>query len=162
MSLTDLNEVEIVQNAALGAALIWRFGITYQEEALNKPPPLPLAFLVLPICLHTETVAMVLSTRKSSGLALFAAKVGEAREDLYGIHIRALGLRGLSLQSLTNGVRAKLLTVAYEAATVRSNQSTAPELPERLKKHWTAAGKLGQWCGVLQLDQVANLLKVEF
>jgi hypothetical protein len=51
---------------------------------------LPLAFLVLPLVLHRPTLEMINSTRKASGLALFAAKLGEERENLLAVHERAL------------------------------------------------------------------------
>src|SRR5262249_23484698 len=66
----DLYEVGLVQNAALGAILVWQFGLVYQEKSGSRPPPLSLAFIVLPVCLHGDTVEDILSTRKSSGLAL--------------------------------------------------------------------------------------------
>jgi hypothetical protein len=90
MGVEGLNEADLVQNAALGGALIWRFGLGYQEKATSVPPLMPFAFVVLPICLHAQTVDVVLGTRKNSGLSLFAAKVGEVREALLAIHTRAL------------------------------------------------------------------------
>ncbi len=162
MRAEGLNEADIVQNAALGGALIWRFGLGYQEKATNVPPLLPFAFIVLPICFHAHTVDAVLSTRKNSGLALFAAKIGEVREALLAIHTRARELRELSLQSISLGVRSRILSIDYETAAVRSNDVSSPVPPERIKPCWTAAERLGYWCGGVDLKQLGSLLRVEF
>ena len=78
-------------------------------------------FVVLPICLHAQTIEMLLSTRKNSGLGLFAAKLGETRENLIAVHSRALAFRSLALQSISIGIQASLLSVDYQNATVRGN-----------------------------------------
>lgn len=158
----ELNEVDAVQNAALGATLLWQFGLSYQAKALSTPPLMPVMFVVLPLCLHAQTLEVLLSTRKNSGLALFAAKLGETRENLIAIHARALVFRPLSLQSIAVGIRANLLSVDYQSAAVRSNDARAPTLPERVKPMWDAAGRFGHWCGGLSLRQVALLLKLQF
>jgi hypothetical protein len=162
MSGTVLNEAEVVQNAALGCSLLWRFGHGYQERASSCPVPFPLAFIVLPICMSSRTLQLVTRTNRSSGLALFVAKLGEVREDLLAVHERALALRKLSLFSLATGVRTRLLTVNYDEATVRSNELKSPAIPERLREAWNAAEKLGHWCAGLQVKEVSTLLRVEF
>jgi hypothetical protein len=162
MSADGLNEADIVQNAALGAALIWSFGQGYQEKSTGVPPLLPFAFIVLPICLYSQTLDAALSTRRNSGLALFAAKVGEMRETLLAIHTRARDLRELSLQSISLGVRSSILSIDYSVAAVRSNTVKPPALPERIKPCWNAADRLGYWCGGVQLTELASLLRVEF
>src|SRR5262249_1383439 len=108
----ELSESEIVQNAALGAYVLWRFGIGVQREDA-RPAPLVLSFLVLPLLLHQPTLRMITSTQKASGLTLFAAKLGQQREDLLAVHERAHALRRLSLQSIAMGVNNRLLTLDY-------------------------------------------------
>ena len=71
-TVRTLNEAAIVQNPALGAFALWKFGLAYQARNGDRAV-LPLAFLVLPLILHEETRQVVLSTQKSSGLTLFAA-----------------------------------------------------------------------------------------
>lgn len=160
-----LNEFEIIQNPALGAYTIWRFGLGYQSEQ-GRPATLPLAFLVLPLVLHRPTLETINSTRKASGLALFAAKLGEERENLLAVHERAFALRRLTLQSIAMGVGGRLLTLDYVAATVRANTSEStirkPVLPERIKGFSGAAEKVGYWFSKLGLHQVASTLAVEF
>jgi hypothetical protein len=160
-----LTELEIVQNPALGAYVLWRFGVGFQSED-GRPAALPLAFLVLPLLLHQPTLKMIKSTQKASGLALFAAKLGQERENLLAVHERALALRRLSLQSIAMGVSNRLLTLDYNAATLRANTADEslrkPSLPERLRGFSGAADKLGYWFYKLGLHQVASTLAVEF
>lgn len=156
------SEVDLVQNTAFGAVLIWRFGLGFQEESRSVPPLLLHCFLVLPICLHQETLDLVSSTQRSSGLALFASKIAQIKENLLAIHLRALSMRQLTLESLGVGETSRLLTVDYESARVAANTMAAPQIPERIKEHMSGAAKLGSWCARLPLDQVATLLKVDF
>ena len=111
MAIADeLSELQAVQNPALGAFLLWHFGDSYQAE-IPRNWPMPFAFLLLPIIFHAPTLSVVSSTYKSSGLALFAAKLGERQEELLAIHERAFVLRSLSLESIGIGTQTGLLSV---------------------------------------------------
>lgn len=163
MPRQNLSEVDLVQNAALGSVLVWHFGIGYQERAASVPPPLLLSFIVLPICLYSQTLSDVLSTRRASGLSLFAEKITNSRENLLAIHPRALAMRELTFESIGIGVGGGLLTIDYPGATLRSNQSEkTPELPERIKDLWEAAGRLGYWCGAMPIGHISSLLRMDF
>ncbi len=48
LSTLGLTELDIVQNPAIGAYLIWQFALGYQEDGAEGVP-IPLAFLVLPM-----------------------------------------------------------------------------------------------------------------
>jgi hypothetical protein len=97
---------------------------------------------------------------------LFAAKLGEERENLLAVHERALMLPRLTLQSIAMGVGGRLLTLDYVAATVRANTPgptiRKPVLPERIRGFPGAAEKVGYWFSKLGLHQVASTLAVEF
>jgi hypothetical protein len=160
---SPLNELEIVQNPALGAYIIWRFGIGFQEEE-GLPPTVPHAFLVLPLVLHQSTCETIRSTQKGSGLTLFAAKLGENRENLLAVHERALALRRLTMQSIVMRISGSLLTLDYVAATIRANSPGGtvrkPMLPERIKHLPGAAEKVGYWFSKIDLHQVVSTLAV--
>ena len=160
-----LSEPELIQNPAMGAYVLWLFGLGFQEAG-DGPPPLPLHFLVLPLLLHRATLDLVRSTQKGSGLGLFAAKLAEHREQLLAIHERALLLRPLTLRSLAFAVNAQLATVNYSNATMRSNSLDSrlrkPLVPERVRGFSPAAEKLGYWFYKAGLTQVAITLSVEF
>jgi hypothetical protein len=87
-----LNELDLVQNSAIGAILIWYYALGYQEDGAEAAPMLP-AFLVLPMLLHRQTFEAVASTRKASGLTLFAAKFDREREVLLELQARTCMLR---------------------------------------------------------------------
>lgn len=159
-----LSEIEIVQNPALGAYSIWRFGLGFQSED-NRPPTFPLAFLVLPLLLHRPTLEIIGTTQRASGLALFAAKLGKERENLLAVHERALVLRKLTLQSVAMGISERLLTLDYHSGTIRANTLESARkltLPERVKGFSGAAEKVGYWFSRLGLQQIASTLAVEF
>ena len=158
LSAPSLNEVEIVQNPALGAYAIWRFGLGFQSED-SRPAAFPLAFLVLPLVLHRPTLGMISSTQRASGLALFAAKLSHERENLLAVHERALALRRLTLQSIAMGIGERLLTLDYVSTTIRAN---TPDSTIRIRNFAGAADKVGYWCSKLSLHQVASTLAVEF
>ena len=122
--------------------------------------------MVLPLLFHRQTLQVIGSTRKASGLTLFAAKLGEERENLLAVHERARLLRTLTFESLVLGIQGKLLSLDYGEASMRANtllgHSASPLLPERLKSLPTSAEKIGYWFSKAGLDQVASTLKVEF
>lgn len=162
---TRLNEEAIVQNEALGAYAIWRFGLGFQERDGNAVL-LPLVFLLLPLVLHGPTFAMVQGTQKASGLQLFAGKLGEQREDLLAVHARALISRQLTLRSLMIAEQSRLVRVEQTAATVWSfsphQELQVPALPNRIRQIGPASEKVGYWFAGLSEQQVAHTLKVAF
>jgi hypothetical protein len=163
--MSKLSEIAIIQNPAFGAFALWKFGLGFQSED-GIPATLPLFFLVLPLLLHTETVRVIESTKKASGLSLFTAKLGENRESLLAVHERALVLRHLTLESVELGVRGGLLSVDYHVATVRANtlveSAAKPRIPERLKSLPACADKIGYWFSTTNINQLATALRVEF
>lgn len=162
---TRLSEAAIVQNEALGAYALWRFGLGFQERD-GQAVTLPLAFLLLPLVFHAPTLAMVLGTQKASGLHLFSGKLGEQREDLLAIHGRALALRQLTLSSLMVAERSRLVRIEPSTATIRAfsphYELQAPPLPERIRRIVPACEKIGYWFAGMSDQQVAHTLKVGF
>lgn len=159
------SEAAIVQNEALGAYAIWRFGLGFQERD-GQAVILPLTFLLLPLVLHAPTLAMVLGTHKASGLHLFAGKLGEQREELLAVHGRAFALRKLTLNSLMIAEQSQLIRIEPSTATVRAfsphHELQAPALPERIRRIAPACEKIGHWFAGLSDQQVAHTLKVGF
>ncbi|QYD68281.1 hypothetical protein KZJ38_18790 [Paraburkholderia edwinii] len=165
VQLRRLSEAALVQNPALGAYALWKFGLGYQDRD-GEATTLPLAFLVLPLVLHSSTLAMVLSTHKASGLHLFAGKLGDQREDLIAIHSRAMALRRLSLDSLVSAEQSGLIRIEPMTATIWSNgpydDFRIPVLPERIRRLGPACERIGYWFAGLTDQQVVRTLKVEF
>jgi hypothetical protein len=160
-----LSEAAIVQNEALGAYALWKFGLGFQDRD-GYAATLPLAFLVLPLILHAPTLAMVLSTHKASGLHLFAGKLGEKREDLLAVHGRALSLRQLTLKSLMQAEQAGLIRIDPTTATMWAvgpyDDMGVPTLAERIRRIAPACERIGYWFAGVSDQQVAHTLRVEF
>lgn len=156
----SISSIEAVQNPALGGVMMWAFGRGYQEEVLGVLPPLHLSFLVLPIALHRPTLDIVSTTYQSSGLGKFVEKFARQREDLMAIHTRALLMRRLSLEALSTGVAAGLLTVIYDDGLIRANDVKIRRPTERIKPYVAGAEKLGRWMARLPPANVFSLLHV--
>lgn len=162
----DLSGVRSIQNPALGAYLLWSFGIGFRaQDSLDAP--IHLAFLVLPILLHEATSEEVKRTFRSSGLALFVAKFDKSREMLMEIHDRALKLRNLSVESIGVAEASRLVRIDYSAAMMRAYPvellgHKAPKFPERIKHLPASAEKLGFWFSALPSHQIAASLRIDF
>jgi len=153
--------VVLVQNPALGALLLWRFGKSFQQETVAEVPILHLYFLILPILFHSQTLEYVRSTFPSSGLAQVVNKLSANREELYSLQDRVRQMQELTLASVASGVASRILTIDYQSSKLRSNDVRPPAVPERLKYHIKGAEKLGQWFSRLPAAQVFALLQVE-
>lgn len=159
-------EAQNVQNAALGAAVLWRFCCGYSDaHPSSEPPRLPLLFLVLPIVLHQATAELLRRTRVSSGLRAFAAKFGDvavSKQDLLlQIHERALRWRPLTLQSVELAAAGRLLQLMDAGEVVPLSRTKARGLPDEVKQLLVDAEKLGVWCGQLTLHEITTTLKVK-
>jgi len=159
--LREPSVVELIQNAALGATLIWRFGRSFQEESSGKICPLPSVFLILPLLYNAGTLEHVRSTLPGSGLGKFIGKLSENREQLLAIQDRAISMRQLTFESVAVGVSCQLLSLNYEQAMLRANEQRLPQYPERLKGHFAGADRLGRWFARLPQSQVFHMLRVE-
>ena len=160
-----LSEAALVQNEALGAYALWKFGLGFQDRD-GQAASLPSAFLVLPLIMHAPTLEIVVSTYKASGLHLFASKLSEKREDLLAVHGRALLLRHLSLTSMMRAEQSGLIRIEPAAATIWAvgpyDAMAVPSLPERIRRIGPACEKVGYWFAGLTDHQVAHTLRVEF
>jgi len=160
-----LNEVQAMQNPALGAALLWRFACGFTPESSPNGTPLPLAFVVLPLALHAKSIEKVTGTQAASGLRKFEAKFSEdERGDvLLSLQPRMLAMRDLSLRSLCIAMRSGLLTLVPQEAVLWPRSRSAPPTGARaVGDLLKSAEKLGAWCRDVSLFEAAGLLKVEF
>ena len=160
-------EVRNIQNPALGAVLVWRFVCGYTTSHLtHDATPLPLLFLVLPIVLHEQTEEFVNSTRKASGLRAFASKFGKSENSkqdmLLAVHDRMLALRSLSLESLQLAFATNLLHLNHAAVIPLTETPAVANIPSDVRQLMRSAEKLGDWCGMLTIHEIANTLKVRF
>jgi hypothetical protein len=160
-------EVDNVQNAALGATLLWRFAVGYvSANPTHNAAPLPLLFLVAPIVLHENTEELVGGTQTSSGLRAFAGKFGKSEHSkqdlLIGINRRAAAMRRLTMDSIRLGLATHLIHINGAVAIPLSNTPAKSGIPASVRRLLTSAEKLGVWCGNLTMHEVATTLKVRF
>lgn len=166
ISLTK--EVRNVQNPALGAGLLWRFSCGYAEShPTSNDAPLPVAFVVLPIVLHQVSEGLVAGTRKASGLRLFASKFGSSNNSmqdlLLSLHGRTLALRDLTRESLRLAIATRLVRLEITGTLMALSRTQAVAgIPSDVRRLMKSAEKLGNWCGVLTIHEVATTLKVRF
>ena len=163
---SGLSELDLVQNPAIGALLIWHYTLGYQEDGAEAAPMLP-AFLVLPMLLHRQTFEAVTSTRKASGLTLFAAKFDREREVLLELQGRTRMLRQLSLQSIGVASTSRLVRIDHGLGSLRGRslellEAKKPLLPERLKGFPAAGEKIGYWFSKLGVAHIASTLRIAF
>ena len=156
------SELDLVYNPSLGAYLVWSAGRGYFEEC-SKGMPLPLAFLILPIVLHWQSKEIATATLKSSGLTLFANKLGAQQEDLLALHQRALSLRDLSLASISLACATKMAVIESKSASILSlSVEKLPKPPDGIRKLGAVSEKIGVWFARISPEQVASTLRIEF
>ena len=166
MSLLS-QEVRSIQNPALGAGLLWRYTCGFvSSHSTHGPVPLPLLFVVLPVILHEQTEDFVRGTQKASGLRVFASKFGRSENSkqdlLLAIHDRMLDLRQLTMDSLRFALVARLLYVDLAGAIPLSETEAVSGIPADVKRMMNNSEKLGTWCGILTMHEIATTLKLRF
>lgn len=160
-------EVRVVQNAALGGTLLWRFAVGYSDaNPTHSPPPVPLGFLVLPIAFHQDTLDLVSSTRTDTGLHAFVDKFSRSENQkadlLLSIHSRVVTMRLLSWRSLCLAIERRLVALDTGQATIVALSRTAPgSVPPLVRPLLSGAEKLGNWCSRLSLLEICSVLKVQ-
>jgi hypothetical protein len=158
----DFREIYLMQNPALGAALIWRFTEGYAPKGQGQLPTMLLLFIVLPILFHEQLRNAAITTNPSSGLRVFAGKFKSEQEILFGIQGRMLKLRDVSLASISIAIQSNLISLNTSDAHVESLRPKAPaDLQKKTADMMKAAQKLGHWCKTLTLQEVQAILRIK-
>lgn len=158
-----LSELDVVYNPTLGAYLIWSAAKSYSEDTEKDGMPLPLAFLVLPLVLHWQSRGLAAATQLSSGLTLFASKLGAHQEHLLAVHQRAFAFRSLSLSSIALALAGRVIYLDPATTELSAmNIDNLPKLSDEVKQLRAASQKFGTWFARLPIKQVATALRVEF
>lgn len=160
------DEIEIVQNPALGAAIIWNFVKGYYSNRCTFPQ-FQLAFIVLPIIYREELAELITSTNKPSGLRYFTDKLSTTkvlqRDMLMHIQNNAHRMKTLSLESINIGILTSLITIDMDTCELIPISTTQHKgEPKSIDKLLKAADKLGFWCADLTLHEITKILKVRF
>lgn len=161
-------EVDAVQNAAFASVLLWRFCAEYATvRQAPSTTPFPLLFVVLPLLFDEDTATMVASTKKASGLRLFAGKFAESKhaktDVLLSLDSRAKALRQQTLDAVTLALKTRLLFLDPSSGEVVAlSHAPALSLPESVRPLIRSAEKLGAWSAGLSLFEVSTTLQVAF
>ncbi|OGO91756.1 MAG: hypothetical protein A2Y17_13430 [Clostridiales bacterium GWF2_38_85] len=158
-------EVYLVQNPAIGAAVIWRFVCGYYEcDNRNISVPFPLLFLVLPIIFREDLREVIKSTQKAKGLQKVAEKLFITKKaDLFcGIQSTAEQYKETTLSSIHIASNANLIAIDTKTALVSPLQTKASKMPKTSDELLMQSEKLGMWCSTMTLYEISTLLKVRF
>lgn len=155
-----IDEIEQVQNPALGATLIWRFACGYDAGGRHEGVPLAYAFLVIPLLFNKRVLDAVASTQKS--LRKVEEKLNAAQAAVASLQDSALAMRELSQRSLAVAIRAGLATIDSENATFQPRSVTPPGvLDDNTAKLVKAADKLGRWASQVSLREFCFIFNLE-
>jgi hypothetical protein len=161
-------EVAAVQNPAIAAVLLWRFCVGY-STARQSPAstPLPALFLPLPVLFNEESVSILSSTQRRSGLRVFAGKFTDSTHSktdvLLSLEHQATLLRSQSLEALRLAFQSRLLFLNPSTAEVVALSQAPPKsLPESVRPLLRNAEKFGIWSGSVSLFELASVLQVTF
>ena len=163
--MTLTKEVELVQNAALGAVLEWKFCAGYSpQDGELRGTPLPLLFFVLPLCFTEQLRDLVLSTRAGSGLRKFEEKLRDTGADrVWAISDRAIAYRRLTTRSLAVALATRLLRLEATSGLAWVAQTSNPKgVVADVAPMLKVAERLGVWCGEHSIEEVASILRVQF
>lgn len=156
-------EVETTQNPALGAVLLWKFSRGYSPpEGDLRSTPLPLLFLVLPVCLRADLRDLVLSTRKDSGLRKLEEKLHKIGADrVWTLSNRVKTYRTLTTRSMGVGIATRLLRLDIaQGGIMRAREEITDQIDEAVRPLLTVAERFGAWCGELDIHEVMSILRV--
>jgi hypothetical protein len=158
-----IQEIEAIQNPALGAVLLWKFCLGYSPpKGERQPVPFLLLFLVLPLCLQEEARSAVLKTRKSSGLRLFELNLREGQHDrVLSVQSRVDAWRNLTLRSLAMAHQRGLIQLHAGTASVEwVLDDEKPTSAEAIVSLVVAAERLGAWFSEAPVGEVLSVLRV--
>lgn len=164
--MDELNrEIYLVQNPAIGAAILWRFICGYYNaENESHHVPFPLLFLVLPVIFREDLREVIRTTNKSSGLQKVSEKLfASKRADLfYSVQDSAEHYREITLSAINIAIGANLISLSHKTALVIPVQEKTSKMPKSSENLLKCAEKLGMWCSSLSLHEISILLKVRF
>jgi len=155
----NISPIELVQNPAHGAQVLWNFGRN-TPFSIEGGISLLSYFLILPLVLNRQCLEKIRSTNPSSSFATFIAKFNKNKEQLLSIHQRCLSMRQLTLESIAIGTQTKLFSVDYKTAQIICYPVKFPRPSASLKPHFDAAVKLGLWFSQLTEIEIFNSLQV--
>jgi hypothetical protein len=160
MSLTS--EVEIVQNAPLGALSLWAFTTEFcGQKGNNTGPALPLTLLVLPMVFHEETLEAIRSRRFEGGL--FTA-LAQHRGLGLELQERMQAMIPQTMDALNLSFASGLLTFSRKQGFLHPLRKTVPFHPEHeaTRRIISGAERLGYWASTINTSRLCALLNIRY
>ncbi len=162
-------EVNLIQNPALGAVIIWSMICGYKEEK-DQDLPIALSMLSIPIVFYRPLLDVISRTQKKSGLRKFVSKLTETKNGasttdlLLSIQERTRLWKDVSLTSLKFALASNLITFSDHAciSTSINNDPPAKYLTGISRIMLKGARKLGLWFSPLSLEEIEKLLHLRF
>lgn len=155
------NEIDLIQNPALGSIIIWKFLLGYGTEL--KQDKFEVLFIVLPIIFNQELRKYVDSTQKASGFTKVIEKMMKDKkmDIVYQINNNAENMKELTLESIRMGTITDLF-VLDEMLNIEIKDIKIPKLSKNTKKILDSAEKIGIWLSELNILEIEKILKVRF
>jgi Family of unknown function (DUF6521) len=164
-------EIRLVNNAALGAYLLWNYSLAYQDQhEVRESTPGVLLFLILPILFNQPTLDFLDKTKRGSGLFKFSEKFLSTEHKkshlLLDVHERVIEMREITLLSLKIAIKKNLLTVVPSSGKIVAVDEEhvgkprgVPAIVIKMKRN---SEKLGYWFSENSLKDISFYMKVFF
>ncbi len=155
------NEIDLIQNPAIGSIIIWKFLFGYGSKLDNDK--FELLFIVLPIIFNQELRNYIDSTRKSSGFTKVIEKMMKDKkvDIVYQINNNIENMKELTLESIRIGMITDLF-ILDEMLNIEVEQIKIPKVSKSIEKMLNSAEKLGVWLSELNMLEIEKILKVRF
>lgn len=155
------NEIDLIQNPAIGSIVIWKFLLGYGTKL--EQDKFELLFIVLPIIFNQELRNYIDSTRKSSGFTKVIEKMMRDKkiDIVYQINNNAENMKELTLESIRIGIIANLF-VLDEMLNIEVEDIKIPKVSKNIEKILENAEKIGKWLSELNMLEIEKILKVRF
>lgn len=174
--MSKLDYAEIILNPVLGARILWPAIYEYQQS--KDGLPLPLAMLILPICLHKKSRQHIFGMNKKGGLISKAINKKSVNLDPTATgNDLAIGLQDrinqtffLTLQSLDVAIAANLfelnqpeisLVPSYRVADTNLPRALEAEEGTPIDEQFKASSRLGAWFANSEIESIYSSLRVE-
>lgn len=155
------NEIDLIQNPAIGSIIIWKFLFGYGTKL--EQDKFELLFIVLPIIFNQELRNYIDSTRKSSGFTKVIEKMMRDKkiDIVYQINNNAENMKELTLEFIRVGMITNLFMLD-EMLNIEVEDIKMPKVSKNIEKILENAEKIGKWLSELNMLEIEKILKVRF
>lgn len=159
--ITMSDEIDLIQNPAIGSIIIWKFLFGYGTK-LNYEN-FEILFIVLLIIFNQEMRSYINSTREASGLTKVVEKMMTDKkiDIVYQISKNAEQMKELTLESIQIGLTTDLFLID-EKMNIETQNIKIPKLSKKTEDILKISEKIGVWFSKLNVLEIEKILKVRF